>query len=313
MKRIVYALLFIFSLFLLTSCTLEKAPFSEAPSNNPKLQVVVSFNAMRELAQAIGGNKIEIKTIIPDGVEPHDFEPKASDVTALSNASVFIINGFGMEQAWAEKAIKTAGNKNLLFVIASNGATPIYDTASSAFWNNQSQRHDIDPHIWLSLQGAKWEAKNIHNAFIKADPSNKAYYDANYDEFAAKLDHLYTDYKTKFDQSPNKVFVTGHAAFSYMARDFGLQQNSLENVFASGEPSARRLKELADFCLNHHISTIFVEDMESPKISQTLAHEVGANVEGIYTLESSDSNKTYLQTQEENLEKIYQSLSPDHL
>jgi len=313
LKRIVYALLFIFSLFLLTSCTLEKAPFSEASSNNQKLQVVVSFNAMRELAEAIGGNKIEIKTIIPDGVEPHDFEPKASDVTALSTASVFIINGFGMEQSWAEKAIKTAGNKNLLFVIASNGATPIYDTAASAFWNSQSQRHDIDPHIWLSLQGAKWEAKNIHNAFIKADPANKAYYDANYDAFSAKIDYLYTDYKTKFDQSPYKVFITGHAAFSYMARDFGLQQNSLENVFASGEPSARRLKELADFCLNHHISTIFVEDMESPKISQTLAHEVGANVEGIYTLESSNGSKTYLQTQKENLEKIYQSLSTGHL
>ena len=97
MKRIVYTLLFIFSVsinFLYN----RKGSLFGSPLKQ-KLQVVVSFNAMRELAQAIGGNKIEIKTIIPNGVELPDFESKVSDVTALSHASFFIINEFGMEQA----------------------------------------------------------------------------------------------------------------------------------------------------------------------------------------------------------------------
>lgn len=92
-------------------------------------------------------------------------------------------------------------------------------------------------------------------------------------EFVQKTDALYARYQLKFNTAPSRTFVTGHAAFAYLARDFGLRQLSLTNVFASGEPSARHMTELADACKAAHVQTIFVENMESPKIAETLARK----------------------------------------
>ncbi|HWR61400.1 MAG TPA: zinc ABC transporter substrate-binding protein, partial [Clostridia bacterium] len=103
--------------------------------------------------------------------------------------------------------------------------------------------------------------------------------------------------------------VTGHAAFGYLCRDFGLVQSSVRDIYAEGEPSAQQLAELVEYCRENNITTIFAEEMASPEVSQTLANEVGAKVETIYTIENSDGDKTYIERMEENLVKIYDSLS----
>lgn len=269
-----------------------------------KIKVVVSFNAMKEFAQAIGKDKVDIQTIIPDGTEPHNFEPKAADLEGLSTAKVFIYNGFGMENSWMDKALQAVNNKDLIKVEASKGGTPIENTDPEVI----KEDGQFDPHLWLSVKGAELEAENIKEAFIVADPRNKAEYEKNYTDFYNELEELYSQYDKKFNSVNNKGFVTGHAAFGYLSRDFGLTQNSVEDVFAEGEPSAKKLKELTDYCQEHHIKTIFVEDMVSPKVSGALAREVGAKAEKIYTIESKEDNKNYIQSMRDNLEKIYSSL-----
>ncbi|MCE5284346.1 MAG: metal ABC transporter substrate-binding protein [Pelosinus sp.] len=304
MKKIcLYFLLLCFA-FSLTACGKADNASPAAKQPQDKLNVVVSFNAMKEIAEAIGKDKVDIKTIIPDGTEPHDFEPKADDIKKLSAAKIFIINGLGMEKTWADKAIQAAANKDLAVITASKGITPIGNTDQDAI---ETEGQD-DPHIWLSLKCAQQSAKNINDAFAAADPANKDYYDKNYLEFCQQLTELYNEYDKKFTSVSKKDFVTGHAAFAYLARDFSLQQNSVEDVFAAGEPSGKKLKELTDYCKEHQIKTIFVEDMVSPKVSETLANEVGAKAEKIYTLESKEDNKDYLQSMHDNLEKLYLSL-----
>ncbi|MBP2632271.1 MAG: transporter substrate-binding protein [Firmicutes bacterium] len=269
-----------------------------------KLKVVVSFNAMKEFAEAIGKDKVDVQTIIPDGTEPHDFEPKANDLEKLTTAKLFIYNGFGMESAWVDKTLQAVNNKNLVVVEASKGATPISNTDPEVI----KEDGQYDPHLWISLKGAESEAANIRDAFVTTDPANKEYYEKNYTDFYNQLEQLYNEYDKKFKSVTNKNFVTGHAAFGYLSRDFGLNQNSVEDVFADGEPSAKKLKELTDYCKENHIKTIFVEDMVSPKVSEALANEVGAKAEKIYTIESKEDNKDYIQSMRDNLEKIYNSL-----
>ena len=290
--------------FSLTGCGPSTKPDTQI--NTSKLQVVVSFNAMRELTQAIGKDKVEIRTIVPDGTEPHDFEPKATDLTALSQAKVCILNGMGMEP-WADKALEAANNKKLVTIYAAEGIEPITPVAKSLF-ARKPKEDQHDPHTWLSLKNAAMESEHIRDALIKADPENKDYYEKNYIDFQSKLNTLYETYRVKFESLPSKTFVTGHAAFGYMARDFNLYQDSLTDVFAAGEPSARRLAELTDFCRNNHIKVIFVENMENPKIAQTLAKETGGTIESLDTLESQTPGKDYITVMQENLEKIYQSM-----
>ena len=267
------------------------------------LKVYVTFNAMKEFVTAVGKDKVEVATIIPDGMEPHDFEPKAQDIAGLSSAKIFVYSGLGME-AWAEEAIKAADNTDLIIVEASKGADVIENTDQEEI----EEHGQYDPHIWLSLKGAESEVKNIKDALVQADPSNKDYYEANCDDFISQLEDLYNEYNEKFQSVEKKSFVTGHAAFGYLCRDFGLEQNSVEDTFAEGEPSAQQLTELVEYCKENDVSTIFAEEMASQEVSQTLADEVGAKVDTIYTMESNEDDMTYLERMSDNLSKIYESL-----
>jgi len=295
-------MLFTCTILSFTACGSKKVE-SNNVSSQSKIKVVVTFNAMREIATAVGKDKVDILTIIPDGTEPHDFEPKAKDLENLNNAKIFMYNGFGME-SWVDKVLQSVDNKKIISVDASKGSKSINNTTSDEI----EEHGQYDPHLWLSLKGAKIEAKNIKDALVKADSPNKNYYEKNYNNFVAQIDSLYNEYDKKFENVSNKSFVTGHAAFAYLCRDFGLKQNSVEDVFAAGEPSAKKLKELTDFCKKNKIKTVFVEDMVSPKVSNALAKEVGAKVETIHTIESKDDNKDYIQCMRENLDMIYNSL-----
>jgi len=304
LKKLFLCVVLLCTALSLSACGSSANSSSADKQPQGKLKVVVSFNAMKEFAQAIGRDKVDIQTIIPDGTEPHDFEPKANDLEGLSTAKVFIYNGFGMENSWMDKALQAVNNKNLVIVEASKGAAPITNTDPEVI----KEDGQYDPHLWISLKGAEIEAENIKNAFVAADPGNKDYYEKNYSDFYNQLEQLYNEYDKKFASVTNKSFVTGHAAFGYVARDFGLKQNSVEDVFADGEPSAKKLKELTEYCKENQIKTIFVEDMVSPKVSEALAKEVGAKAEKIYTIESKEDNKDYIQSIHDNLEKIYNSL-----
>lgn len=296
---------------VLLLCLITVVSFSVGCSNNQadkteesKLKVSVTFDAMKEFVEAVGKDKVEIATIIPDGTEPHDFEPKAQDLVGLSTAKVFVYNGLGME-SWAADAVKAANNADLITVEASKGATAITNTDPAEI----EEHGQYDPHIWLSLKGAEIEVINIKDALVKADPVNKDFYEKNCNDFVAQLESLYNDYHKKFQSVAKKSFVTGHAAFAYLCRDFGLKQNSVEDVFAEGEPSAQQLTKLVDYCQENKVTTIFAEEMASLEVSQTLAKEVGAKVETIYTIESGEDNKTYLERVSDNLAKIYDSLA----
>lgn len=305
MRFFKYMLCLLLCLPLLFFSGCGPAPARQAASPD-KLPVVVSFHAMELLAKAVGGEHVDVHTIIPSGAEPHDFQPKSSDLEALMQARLFIINGCNLEP-WAEKAVEASHNEDLKLITASDGANLHYVEMKTILPGREAQTL-VDPHVWLSPENAKTEAHNMATAFAEADPEHATYYKQRYDDFARDIDTLRSEYAVKFAAAPSRTFVTGHAAFSYLARDFNLTQLSLTNVFASGEPSVRHLKELADACKEAHIRTIFVEHGESPKIAETLAQETGATLATIDTLEEGEEGDTYLGVMQDNLEKIYQSL-----
>lgn len=307
-KKITLSLMSIFLLMTLAACGNKNVNTSvesnsKVEDKEAKVKVIVSFNALAQFTKEVGKDKVDVQTIIPSGTEPHDFEPKPKDLADLSKAKIFVYNGLGME-SWADKTIKAADNKELIVVEASRGINPIKNTEAEAV----EEHGQYDPHIWISLSGAKIEAKNIKDALVKADPSNKDYYESNYNEFATKLDSMLSEYKVKFNEVKNKNFITGHSAFAYFCRDFSLEQNSVENVFAEGEPTPKKMQELIDYCKQNGVKVIFMEDMASPKVSETLAKEVNAKVEKIYTAESEEDGKGYIDSMKENLDKVYESL-----
>lgn len=268
-----------------------------------KIKVVASFDAMKEITQAIGGNKVDVTTIIPEGIEPHDYELKTSDVQKLQEAKLFVYNGLGME-AWADKAIQTASADNLMSVALAEHVQPIELTDPEEI----EEHGAYDPHAWLGLTSAKEEASAVKDALIKISPKDKEYFEKNYMAFADEIDKMQEEYMKKVANATRKEIVTGHAAFGYLCRDLGISQESVEDVFASGEPSAQKLAELTDFCKAHNVKVIFTEDLVSPAVSETLAKEAGAKAEAIHTIESAEDGMTYLARMKDNLNKIAEAL-----
>ena len=274
----------------------QSAKTAENKKDNGKVDVTVSIEPLREFTEIVGGDKVNVKTMVPNGTEPHDFEPKTQDLLELNKAKVFVYNGLGMEH-WKEQVLNTIENKDVKVVEASKGAEVL------------KEGDKVDPHLWLSLDGAKIEAQNIKDALVEVDSDNKSYYEENFKKFSEKLDSLANEYKEKFNGLANKDFVTGHAAFGYLCREFGLKQVSVENLFGEGEITPQKMQEIVEFCKKNDIKTIFMPELASEKISQTLANEVGGKIEKIYTLESNEEGISYIDAMKENLSKIYNALS----
>lgn len=266
--------------------------------DDKKVNIMVSVYPLKEFADKIAGDKAEVSCMVPDNMEPHDYEPKTKDFEALVKSDAFIYNGLGLE-SWVDQVNSVIGDKDIRIVDSSEGV------------DVRKEGEVTDPHCWLSLKQAQKQAENIKDTLVEIDQENKDYYQGNYDEFVSELESIYNDYKVKFDGLSNKDFVTGHAAFGYLCRDFGLQQSSVENLFAEGEPTPKQLEELVSFCKENNIKTVFSESLASPKVSQTLANEVGAEVVPILTLESNEDDKSYVEAMKYNLEEIYKCLSQE--
>lgn len=293
---------------MLTACSNRESKNNEEKDNT--INIVTSFYGMKALTEEIGGNKVSIKSIIREGSEPHDFDIKAKDMKAIEEADIFIYNGAGME-SWIEDVEAAISGKELIVVEASKGVELINaDEESEEHEEHEGHNHSgKDPHTWLGLSEAKIQGENIKNALVEKDAKNKEYYEENLKKFNEKIDSIIKEYNPKFKELANKNFVTGHATFGYLCRDFGLTQKSIEGVFAEGEPSPKELQNLMEYCKGNNIKTIFVEELISTQLSDTLAKEVGAQTKQIYTLHSNEDGKSFSDVLKYNVETIYSAMN----
>ena len=139
-----------------------------------RLKVMASFYPMYDFVRKVGGDRIQVKDMVPAGTEPHDWEPAATDIRNLEDADVFVYNGADLEH-WAEDVLDTLENQDLVVSEASDGVE-LLDGGHDHAHGDEGK----DPHVWLDPMRAKQEMKNIRDALVKADPGNGDYYEANY-------------------------------------------------------------------------------------------------------------------------------------
>lgn len=270
-----------------------------------KLKVMASFYPMYDFAVKIGGDKADVTVMIPDGTEPHDWEPAASDIKNLEEADFFIYSGAGMEH-WVGDVLASLDNKKLVSVEASKGL-------ALRAGNGEEEQKQYDPHVWLSPENAKKEMENIKAGFIEADPDNKTYYEANYDTYATKFDALDKEYKDTLSAMPNKDIVVSHEAFGYLCDAYGLNQVGIEGLSPDSEPDPARMAEIIDFVKKNHVKVIFFEDLVSPKVAKTIASETGADAQMLNPLEGLSDEELkngadYFSVMENNLQQLKAAL-----
>ena len=299
MKRLyLFFLVLILAAVGLTGCNSSRMPDRQTNGTVGKTKLIIytSFYPMYFLAGEIAGDKAEIVSLVPAGVEPHDWEPTAKTIRELQTADMFIYNGAGME-TWAERILENVDRTKVKILSASDGLQTI----------------DSDPHLWVSPKRIEQQAKNILDAVTEIDPADSKYYEANYAELKSKLDKLDGDIEQAVGTFRTRVFVVSHQAFGYLAYDYKLEQLAIRGVNPDDEPSPAEMARLVEECKKNNIKYIFFEKLVSPKLSETLAKEVGAQVLVLndaagLSEEDIKAGKNYITIMYENLENLKKAL-----
>ncbi len=299
--------LFIFvilGLILLPGCQ-SKESVSGNKEKGDKVKVCTSFYTMYDFVNKIGGDKVEIVNLVPTGVEPHEWEPTPKDIAKIEAADVLVYNGAGMD-SWADKAVKAVNKKDLIVVKASEGLELI---------NSNSGDHKEsggDPHIWLDPLQAKKQMEIIEKALIKADETNKDYYENNFNVNSKKLDELDKQYRDAVAGFARKDIIVAHEAFGYLCRAYGLRQVAIEGLSAENEPTPARISEIVKFVKDNGVKVVFYEELISPKIAEVIANETGAKVDKLNPIESAGDDSSrgteYFSIMAENLKALTSAL-----
>ena len=314
-KRLIGLIAAVSVMAFMAGCQAEpktETPAEEGPAvENPeeltieKLKVATTIHPVNEVVRIVGGDYVDTWKIVPEGAEAHDFEPTIKDMGELSTVKFLFMNGLGMEP-WVEKAVENSGNKDLSVIDLSEGVSLITIEGDDHDHDDEEEGHshdqgEFDPHIWLSIDALITMAEHVKEELTVLVPEGAETFEANLEAFKAEAVTLKETYQEKFKVYEGKAFVTGHAAFGYMTREMGLQQKAIEGPFQEGEPTPKKLQDLIDYVKAENITTIFLEEAASPKVSETLARETGGETVTINALEAEGDLLL-------NLEDIYKKV-----
>lgn len=313
MRRSVSVLILVVLLTLAAGCGANDASGPAFEAGSGKLRVASSFYPMYEIVRQVGGDKVDAVNLVPPGTEPHDWEPTASHMKTLNEAAVFVYNGLGMEH-WVAKTLKSVDNKRLLVVEASRGADLLKPEAhAEGDDHGEEAAGEWDPHVWLDPLGAVHQTKAVRDALIQADGANRAVYEANAAAYMAKLQALDQEFRSGLSGCTRKEFFSSHAAFSYLAHRYGLEQHAIMGLSPDAEPKPREMAKIVAAARERNIKYIFFETLVSDKVARAVAREIGAQtmvlnpLEGL-TDEEVRAGKNYLSVMRENLANLKTAL-----
>lgn len=244
------------------------------------LQVVVSIPPQIEFVQRIGGDFVEVMSMLPEGGFPHTFEPTPQQMTQLSNADMYVRIHVEFEDAWWQKIV--TANPEMHIVDSTEGIDFIYtedddhDDADHAHGETDHAHHGRDPHVWLSPRLVKIQAEAIYQGLAHLDPHHQDEYHSKTDAFIQALDGLDAEIQTLFADVERQKFMIFHPSWGYFARDYGLQQIPIE--MEGKEPSAAEMIQIIKTATQEQIRTIFVQPQTSRRSVNTVAEQIGAEV-----------------------------------
>ena len=276
---------------------------SVAGSNDGKLSVVTAFYPLQEAAQRVGGDHVDVTNLTAPGVEPHDLELAPRAVQAISQADVVLYFGDGFQPA-VEDAVRDAQGTTVDLLANQDTAPPPVGSESGLV---------VDPHVWLDPTRYAAMVVQVGDVFAGVDPSHADVYHANAERFQKELSSLDAEYRTGLKDCARDLIVTNHAAFGYLAAAYGLKQEAISGLSPEAEPSASRLVQLRDLVQRDGITTIFTEELVSPKVAETLASEAGVDTAVLHTLEGLTPDEVsagadYASLMRENLQTLRSAL-----
>jgi zinc transport system substrate-binding protein len=279
----------------------NQAGTSVKKEENPTLNIMVGIAPQAYFVQKIVGNGVQVNVMVEPGAEPDNYEPKPKQLQELSKADAYITVGVPFETAWMNK-IKGA-NSDIVMIDSTKGIKRM-EMIAHLHQEDHHRAETLDPHIWLSPQLVKIQAKNIYQGLSQLAPENKKKYQHNLDQFIQEIDQLNEKIKQNLAEIKSRKFIVFHPAWGYFARDYNLTQIPVE--VGGQEPSAAELGELIQTAKAENIQVVFAQPELTSKSANTIAKEIGGKVIFISPL-SSDWSNNLLKVSETLAEVLKQS------
>lgn len=267
MKQIPLLLIII----LLASCNMGK---SKKNQDNEKPVIAVTIEPQRYFTEAIAGDKFDVISIVPKGSSPETYDPTPQQLVALGDSKAYLRIGYiGFEQVWMDRLVDNTPHIQIF------DTSKDIDLILGDAHDHGDHQHaaGVEPHIWNSTNNALIIARNTYKALCQLDKENEAYYLNRYDSLCQRI--IRTDSiirKTLQQPGTAQNFMIYHPALSYFARDYGLQQISIEE--GGKEPSPAHLKDLVDLCRQEDVRVIFIQPEFDRRNAEIIAQETGTNL-----------------------------------
>ena len=309
--------------------------FTTAGEAADKLKAVASFSIIGDMVRQVGGDRVNVVTLIGPNGDAHVFSATPSDARTLASGDIFFVNGLGFE-GWMERLEKSSGFDGTT-VVTSKGITPLrfeghqddhdvhaeeghdkhaHDEEDHDRHDAAEDRHDhgeTDPHAWQDLANGQVYVANIRDALIAADPDGRATYEANAAEYLAALQAEDKAAKEAIAALPpaRRRIITSHDAFGYFASAYGLEVIAPEST--EGGASARDVAGIIRQIRERRIPAVFLENVSDPRLLDQIAKETDAEIGGVlYSDALSDQDgpaPTYLDMFRHNIGTLTAALS----
>jgi zinc/manganese transport system substrate-binding protein len=267
-----------------------------------RLNVVASFSILGDFVRNVGGNSVNVTTLVGPDSDAHVYAPAPSDAKKIADAKLVFVNGFGLE-GWLPRLVQSAGGKATV-VTATSGITPL------------ELGSDADPHAWQSIANAKIYVTNIRDALAAADPANAEAFKSNASAYLAQLDALDREVREAVAQIPEnrRKVISAHNAFGYFAAAYGIEFIAPVGVSTESEASARDVARIITQIRSARIPAVFLENITDPRLIGRIAAETGARVGGTLYSDSLTGEKgdspTYIAMVRHNIKALTSALSP---
>lgn len=262
-----------------------------------KVKAVATFSILGDMVSNIGGDLVEVTTIVGPNADTHVYEPKPADATALAGTQIFFVNGLGFE-GWMERLVESTGFKGET-VVASTGITPRTMMEDGA--------EETDPHAWQNLANGLVYVKNIADGLCKVDAADCDTFRKNAEAYSAEITALDADVKAKIAAVPEakRKVITTHDAFGYFGAAYGVTFMAPEGISTESEASAADVAKLIEQIKKEGVTALFVENMSDPRLIEQIAKETGVKVGGsLYAdalSEKGEGGGTYLDMFKHNI------------
>jgi zinc/manganese transport system substrate-binding protein len=260
-----------------------------------KLQTVATFSILGDFVTKVGGDRVDVFTIVGPNGDAHVYEPKPEDAKAVAAANVVFVNGLGFE-GWLSRLIEASGYKGTI-VKATDGIEPEkmeeghdHDHAegekkeehAEGEAGHEHHHGEFDPHAWQSAENAQIYVKNIATALCAADTAGCDAYKANADAYLAELAMLDAEIKAAVAKVPNdrRTVITSHDAFGYYSHEYGVKFLAPEGISTESEASAKDVAALIEQIKEDKASALFVENITDPRLIEQISKETGLKIGG---------------------------------